>query len=372
MYKKAFKTIVTLALPLLLSSSGTSLTAQNKEKEYDIIIYGGTSAGIAAAIQDSRMGKSVVLIEPTQRIGGLTTGGLGATDIGNKEAIGGISREFYENIYKYYEDPTNWEWQKSSNYEQGRNEEGEDAMWTFEPSAALDVYKDMMAKEDIDLVYGERLNREDGVVMNGKEIESIEMEDGSIYRGKMFIDATYEGDLLAAAGVEYTVGREPSHKYGESLNGVQLFPEGLPEDVEPIKVDYFTRSNRGRHQFPDGVDPYKVPEDPESGLLWGISEDSLQPIGTGDKKVQAYNIRLALTDHPENRVPITEPVDYNPEKYELLVRLFEAQPESREINDYFIWSRMPNRKTDINNGGAFSTDMIGMSGRKQVTRRERK
>lgn len=357
--KNLFK--IWIALLFVMLNSGISLNAQQKAKDFDVVVYGGTSAGIAAAVQSSRMDKSVVLIEPTQRIGGLTTGGLGATDIGNKEAIGGIAREFYENIYEYYEDPANWEWQKKSNYKQGRNEEGEDAMWTFEPSAALEVYKEMIAKEDIDLLYGARLNRKDGVVMNGKEIESIEMEDGSVYQGKMFIDATYEGDLMAAAGVEYTVGREPSHKYGESLNGVQLYPEGLPEDIDPIKVDYFSRSNRGMHQFPDGVDPYKVPGDPENGLLWGISEGSLQPISTGDDKAQAYNIRMALTDHPENQVPITKPAGYDPAKYELLVRLFEAQPESRGINDYFIWSRMPNRKTDINNGGAFSTDMIGMN-----------
>ncbi len=358
MYRNFFKIIFAL---FLLLSWNAPLTAQKEAKKFDIVIYGGTSAGIVAAIQSSRMGKSVALIEPTQRIGGLTTGGLGATDIGNKEAIGGISREFYQNIKKYYDDSSTWKWQEKSTYQQGRNKEGEDAMWTFEPSAALEVYKDMMDKENIHLVYGERLDRQNGIIKDGQEIKSIEMEDGTIYDGKMFIDATYEGDLMAAAGVDYTVGRESENKYGESLNGVQLYPDGFPDDIDPIKVDYFSRSNRGMHQFPDGVDPYKTPGDPTSGLLWGISDDSLKPLGTGDDKVQAYNFRMTLTDHPDNMIPITKPHGYDPQKYELLVRFFEAQPHIRDISGYFIWSRMPNRKTDVNNGGAFSTDMIGMN-----------
>ena len=149
------------------------------------------------------MGKSVVLIEPTNRIGGLTTGGLGQTDIGNKQAIGGISREFYENIKKYYDDPENWKWEKRFDYKDGgqtRTEEGEATMWTFEPSAALAVYKSMMDKEKIKMVYNERLNRESGVKKVAGKIESITMESGKIFKGKVFLDATYEGDLMASAG----------------------------------------------------------------------------------------------------------------------------------------------------------------------------
>lgn len=330
-------------LKLLMSGVvlGPTILRTLQVSEYDIIIYGGTSAGIAAAIQGSRMGKTVLLIEPQYRIGGLTTGGLGATDIGNKEAIGGISREFYQNIRRYYENPSNWKWQKRSEYmsEQGRTAENEDAMWTFEPSAAIEVYADMIDEEKIDLVYGERLNRDGGVQKSGTRITSIIMESGVTYAGKMFIDATYEGDLMAAARVEYTVGREDNEQYNETLNGVQI---------------------RKNHQFPDGVDPYKIPGQPQSGMLWGISPSSLQPRGTGDQNVQAYNIRITLTDNPKNRIPITQPWDYDSSKYELLARLFDAQPDLRDINDYFIWSHMPNRKTDVNNRGAFSTDWIGM------------
>src|SRR5690606_2130557 len=134
----------------LLAFHTFTYNAFSQSNSYDIVIYGGTSAGISAAIQSSRMGKSVVLIEPTQRIGGLTTGGLGQTDIGNKQAIGGISREFYQNIKKYYDDPANWKWQTKEEYRDGgqtKTSVGEDAMWTFEPSAALKVYQRMIDAE---------------------------------------------------------------------------------------------------------------------------------------------------------------------------------------------------------------------------------
>jgi hypothetical protein len=336
------KSIYCFLLTLLFCISCSNRTSDS-QPDYDVVIYGGTSAGIAAAIQSARMGKTVLLIEPSQRIGGLTTGGLGQTDIGNKVAIGGIAREFYQNIRKYYEDTARWKWQKKEEYADGgqtRTAEGEDAMWTFEPSAALEVYKAMLAAENMKLVYGERLNRKDGVTKNGSSITRIEMESGTAYSGRMFIDATYEGDLMAAAGVKYFVGREANSVYGETFNGVQL---------------------QDGHQFPEGVDPYVKPGDPKSGLLWGISENKLAEKGGGDDLVQAYNFRICLTDDEANRIPITEPENFDPAKYELLVRLFEAQPDKRGLNDYFIWSAMPNDKTDINNRGGFSTDMINMS-----------
>ena len=334
----------TIGFLLIIGWAATAfITKPVPTASYDIVVYGATSAGIAAAIQCARMDKSVLLIEPTQHIGGLTTGGLGQTDIGNKQAIGGIAREFYRKIREYYEDSAHWKWQKRSAYIDGgqtRTEEGEDAMWTFEPSAALAVYQDMLAAENIELVYGKRLNRSEGIVKKGATIVQIEMEDEATYQGQIFIDATYEGDLMAAAGVDYIVGREANDRYGETYNGVQLL-DG--------------------HQFPDGVDHYRTPGDPNSGLLWGISTGELSTPGSGDTLVQAYNFRICLTDDEENRLPITEPDNYDPAKYELLARLFEAQPNMREINQYFIWSRMPNDKTDINNRGGFSTDMINGS-----------
>ncbi|MEO1010812.1 MAG: FAD-dependent oxidoreductase [Bacteroidota bacterium] len=328
------------------------LLAQEKGNTADIIIYGGTSAGIAAAIQTSRMGKSVILIEPTSRIGGLTTGGLGQTDIGNKQAIGGISREFYENISKYYDNPESWKWQKKSEYLDGgqtRTEKGEDAMWTFEPSAALTVYNDMVAKENITLVYNERLNRKNGVSKRDGRIRSITMESGKVFSGKMFIDATYEGDLLATAGVTYTYGRESNDEYGETLNGVQA-------NIKNTSLLGVVSKNGFNHNFVPGVDPYIKKGNPKSGLLPNVNEKpGLE--GAGDKKIQAYCFRMCLTDHPENRIPFVKPKGYNELDYELLLRNYEAGFNGLP----WINSSMPNRKTDTNNRNGFSTDFIGQN-----------
>ncbi|MCM4165559.1 MULTISPECIES: FAD-dependent oxidoreductase [unclassified Arenibacter] len=332
-----------------------------QSKKYDIVIYGGTSAGVAAALQSSRMGKSVVLIEPTNRIGGLTTGGLGQTDIGNKQAIGGISREFYENIKKYYDDPKNWKWEKNSEYMDGgqtRTEEGEATMWTFEPSAALAVYKAMMDKEKITMVYNERLNRESGVKKVDGRIASITMESGKTFKGKVFLDATYEGDLMASAGVSYSVGRESNEEYGETLNGVQA-------NSINRALTGFVSKNAFNHNFIPGVDPYVVKGDPTSGLLPNVNEKpGLE--GQGDKKIQAYCFRMCLTDHPDNRIPFQKPTNYDEVNYELLFRNYEARKGPiREMYSYgnsllpWINSSMPNRKTDTNNKFGFSTDYIG-------------
>ncbi len=348
----------------LIFFSTIHLDAKSQTHEYDIVIYGGTSAGIAAAIQSSRMGKSVLVIEPSSRIGGLTTGGLGQTDIGNKQAIGGISREFYQNIKKYYAIPSNWNWQKSSEYMDGgqtRTAEGEDAMWTFEPSAALKVYEEMMTPEKIDVVYKQRLNRKNGVKKQGQKIVEIEMESGQKYRGKMFIDATYEGDLMATAGVTYTYGREANKQYGETLNGVQANDIGMT-------LKRTISLNSYNHNFIDGVDPYVIKGDPSSGLLPFITEGGPGIDGSGDKGIQAYCFRMTLTDHPENRIPFKKPEDYNELEYELLFRNYEAADGPiEEMYPYgdplvpWINSAMPNRKTDTNNQKGFSTDFIGQN-----------
>ncbi len=356
--KTIYKVILTI---LTLFIFNTGLKSQTS---YDIVIYGGTSAGISAAIQSSRMGKSVVLIEPTQRIGGLTTGGLGQTDIGNKQAIGGISREFYQNIKKYYDDPTNWKWQTKEEYSDGgqtKTSVGEDAMWTFEPSAALKVYQKMIDAENIKLVLGEQLNRKNGVKKQGAKIIEIEMENGNSYKGKIFIDATYEGDLLATAGVSYTVGRESNSDYGETLNGVQA------NDFS-ITLRGTVSRNSANHNFIDGVDPYIVKGDPSSGLLPFITKGGPGIDGRGDKGIQAYCFRMTLTNHPENRIPFEKPENYNEQDFELLFRNYEAAVGPVEkMYSYgdplvpWINSAMPNRKTDTNNQKGFSTDFIGQN-----------
>lgn len=343
------KTIVLIFL-ILFSQIAFSQNAKN----YDLVIYGGTSAGVSAAIQASRMGKTAVLIEPTSRIGGLTSGGLGQTDIGNKQAIGGIAREFYQNVKKYYQQPENWKWQKSTEYKDGgqtRTDTGEDALWTFEPSAALKILHQMLEPEkNITLVHNQRLDRKNGVTKKKGVITSIAMESGEVYSGKAFIDATYEGDLMAAAGISYTVGRESNKQYGETLNGVHSADTARTMTNRPSR-------NSINHNFVKGVDPYREKGNPSSGLLPFINPKGPGKEGSANKGVQAYCFRMCLTNHPENRIPFEKPSDYNELEYELLLRNYEAGEKG------FPWinSDMPNRKTDTNNRTGFSTDFIGQN-----------
>ena len=322
----------------------TSSKAPSAVASFQIVVYGGTAGGVAAAIQAARMGKSVVLIEPTGRLGGLTTGGLGQTDIGNKQVIGGISREFYRRIRQHYAAEANWRWQTRASYRsegQSRTDASEDTMWTFEPSAALQVLNEMIAREDITVVYRERLDLRRGVQKSAGPapvITAIRMESGREFRGRMFIDATYEGDLMAKAGVSYSVGREANSVYGETLNGVQT-------------------AQATKHQLVKGLDPYVMPGDAASGLLPGIDPARPGADGSGDGRVQAYCFRMCLTDHPDNRLPWTKPDGYRELDYELLFRNFEAGFKQVPWHN----AGMPNRKTDVNNNYGFSTDYIGMN-----------
>lgn len=309
---------------MVVQLSASLATAQEKIHNVDVCIYGATSAGIIAAYTANKMGKSVLLVDPGKHIGGLTSGGLGQTDIGNKYAITGLSREFYRRIGKYY----------------GRFEQ-----WTFEPHVAGNVFKQFLAEANVEMMLEHQLVR---LTKEGEWIREIEVQPviGSsaslrkIVRAAMFIDCSYEGDLMAKAGVSYTIGREANQKYGESWNGVQLLT---------------------KHQFPDGVDPYKIPGKPTSGLLWGISDDALLPNGSGDKAIQAYNFRLCLTNNSKNRIPISRPEKYDSTFYELLLRQIAAYtPDSLNWQLLHI-ANMPNQKTDINNCGGFSSDMIGMN-----------
>jgi len=355
-------------ISVIIFISATLLSCNSNEnarlRSSDVVIYGGTSAGISAAIQSARLGKSVILIEPSNRLGGLTTGGLGQTDIGNKQVIGGISREFYQNIRKYYEDSASWVWQTRSEYKDGgqtRSDKSEDAMWTFEPSAALKVYHDMIKDLDLQIIYKQRLDRTRGVLKSGNTLKSITMESGDTYNGNMFIDATYEGDLLAAAGITYTIGRESNSQYGESLNGVQANEIGKT-------LSGTVSFNSIHHNFIDGVDPYILKGDSSSGLLPFITKGGPGTDGHGDKGIQAYCFRMTLTDHPENRIPFKKPENYKEVEYELLFRNYEAAVGPiEEMYTYgdpllpWINSAMPNRKTDTNNQKGFSSDFIGQN-----------
>ena len=363
-FSSGFYGITLFGILIVLFSSFSNPKLNREEFSADLIVYGGTSAGVSAAIQASRMGKTVWLIEPTNRIGGLTTGGLGQTDIGNKIVIGGIAREFYQNVKKYYQRPESWKWQKPEEYRDGgqtRTDSKEDAMWTFEPSAALKIFHQMLGQEkNIRLAYNQRLNRQNGVVKTNGSITSIAMESGEVYRGKVFIDATYEGDLMAAAGVSYRVGRESNKEYGETLNGVQA-------NKVSLTLGKTISFNSANHNFIVGVDPHIVKGDPTSGLLPFITPGKPGIDGQGDNGIQAYCFRMTLTDHPENRIPFFKPEGYVEQEYELLFRNYEAADGPIEkMYDYggivpWINSDMPNRKTDTNNQKGFSTDFIGQN-----------
>jgi hypothetical protein len=288
--------------------------------EADVVVYGGTAAGVSAACTSVRLGKKTVVAEFGRHIGGLTSGGLGQTDIGNKAAIGGFSRDFYKRLGGHY---------------------GKPEAWTFEPSVAERELRALLAESKVPVRFGQRLS---SVKKDGARIAEIAMEDGTVYRGKMFIDATYEGDLMAKAGVKYMIGREANERFNETLNGV--------------------RAKTPSHQFVVPVDPYITPSDPKSGLLPFISPEPLGTPGAGDACVQAYNFRLCLTKKPENRKPIEPPPDYDAKKYELLGRYFDALKAAGKeatLRMFLSISMVTPEKTDINNNGAFSTDYIGMN-----------
>lgn len=351
MQKSVCRALACSVFIVLLASPWSAMSSPAAETQvYDVVVYGGTSAGIAAAVQVRRLGGSVVVLEPTTRIGGLTTGGLGQTDIGNKAAIGGIAREFYQRVRKYYDQPEHWTWQQRREYRDGGQTQSGDqeaTMWTFEPSAALAVMLDMVREHEIPVMYEQRLDRTGntasgkparGVTREGQRLVAITLTNGLVVRGRVFLDATYEGDLLAAVGVAYTVGRESNATYQETLNGVQ------------------TR-HATFHQFQAGVDPYIERGNRGSGLLPGIDPLGPGEEGAGDHRVQAFCFRMCLTDHPENRLPFAKPDNYDPLQFELLLRNFEAGEKGMP----WINSAMPNRKTDTNNRTGFSTDFIGQN-----------
>ncbi|MCT1523880.1 FAD-dependent oxidoreductase [Sphingobacterium hotanense] len=331
-----------IIITLFLISLIPSQTAKaNMVQSYDIVIYGATSSGVIAAYTAAKEGKKVVLIGTDTHIGGLSSGGLGQTDIGNKMVIGGMSRDFYKRLGTYY---------------------NQDEAWVFEPSAASKVFAQYLTDAKIPLILNKKVlkvNKAQNTINSITLVNTLgKPGKPQTISAKVFLDCTYEGDLLAMAGVSYTVGREDNTLYDEQYSGYHL-----PE----------YRKASGYHQFPDHVSPYVIKDDPKSGLLWGISNMQPRKNGDGDKGVQAYNFRICLTDSLENMIPISKPDNYDPKKYELLIRVFESQPNDRTIGSYFIWSKMPNRKTDINNRGAFSTDMIGANHNwPEATHEERK
>lgn len=328
------------ALFIALSFSGISSAA---EEPFDIVVYGATGGGVAAAVEAGRLGKTVALIEPQKHIGGMTAGGLGATDIGSKTTVIGLAREFYHRVWKHYHDPAAWKYETRAEYKPKHHDAISDHLethWFFEPKVADKILTEMLTEAGVKVITGERLQREaDGVEKEGNRIVRITAESGRTFSGKVFIDASYEGDLLAGAGVSYFVGREANSQHGETLNGT-----------------------RPRYPNEKPVDPYQVPGDPSSGLLPGIEPAPPQEVGAADQRVQAYTFRLCLTDVTENRLPVAQPASYDPLAYEAHLRWILANPKAAiPGKSLFKLTPMPNRKTDSNNHGPFSTDFVGRS-----------
>jgi hypothetical protein len=272
-------------------------TSKDVSHIHDVVVYGDSSGAVIAAISAKREGRSVILINPTCFLGGMSASGLGATDfLGRRDTFGGIASEFYDSVAAAY---------------------GKDQVRSFEPHVGKQVFEKLVENAGVEVVSNELLDRTPGkgVKMNGARIESITTLGGRTYRGRMFIDATYVGDLMAAAGVTYTVGRESEGKYGEDMAGVRR------GDTRPLTHN----STRSFHDlFTHDVDPYVVPGDPSSGLLPRIlALDDLRN-GAGDRKIQAYNYRLCLTRKPELKIPLTKPAGYRAIDHELLLRNFEA------------------------------------------------
>jgi hypothetical protein len=332
---------------LMIYASGSCNPKQGKEEITDIIVYGGTSGAITAVIQAKKMGKSVILVSPDKHLGGLSSGGLGWTDTGKKEVIGGLSREFYQRVYEKYQADSAWIWEDRSDF--GNRGQGTPAidgdlrtMWIFEPHVAEEVFDEWVEGLGIEIYRDEWLDREKGVTIQDKEITAIRTLSGKEFKGRMFIDATYEGDLMAAAGVSYHVGREANSVYDEEWNGIQ------------------TNVFHHQHHFKaldQPIDPYLIAGDPSSGLIPKISGDDPGVKGEGDDKIQAYCFRVCMSNHPTNRIPFPRPENYDSTQYELLVRIFKTG--WTEWFDKF--DMIPNRKTDTNNHGPFSSDNIGMN-----------
>jgi len=310
--------------------------------EYDVVIYGDTAAGVASAIQAARMGKTALLVSPLGHLGGMTSSGLGWTDIGNSEILGGISREFYHRVYQHYQDPRAWTQQDRSSFPiVGQDVHTFDPVTqlasVFEPKVAESIFDQMAREAGVRVIKG-RVDRKVGVTMNGRRITALHLEGGTKVVGSQFIDASYEGDLMHATGVSYTVGREANSTFDEVSNAI----------TEPVHGN----------NLPDGIDPFIQPGAPDSGLLPGVRSFEPADIGKADHRLQAFCYRMCLTDAPQNRCVIAKPAAYDETEYEILFRTIAVLPEP-ESWQFYKMDTMPNRKTDSNNTGGISTDFIG-------------
>lgn len=310
------------------------LYSQDNNQTYDICVYGESASGVVAAIQSARMGKKTILLSKNNHVGGLVTAGLTATDMNRNDIIGGITREFYQKIYDYYLNPEVWKNQDRESFMistlrrtyKGKNDERK-MQWVYESYVAENIMKEMLADAGVEVFYNHRLDLNQNVEKVGNKIKSIKLDNGKTIYSKVFIDASYEGDLMAKSGISYIVGREANRQYGETLNG--------------IKINY----NEGKDL--SMIDPYVKKGKPSSGLLPYISEKPWGEQGEADNRVQTYCYRITLTNDPNNRVEIKKPKNYNPLLHEIMARDLELAPDIK-LQQLITLTPMPNKKTDTN------------------------
>ena len=299
----------------------TVARAADVDKKFDLVVYGATASGIATSVSAARNGLRVALVDPGHHIGGLVAGGLSSTDKGNPAVIGGLSLEFFQKVGQHY---------------------GEPIEWSFEPHVATEVFQSLLKDAHVQTYFDSPLKEHDGVEKRDGVIVSIRTRNGLTFRASIFADCSYEGELMGLAGVSYTWGREPISEYSESLAGVR----------GPQRPD---------HLFTVNVSPY----DAAGRLLPEVQPGQPGPLGSGDKKVQAYGFRMCITRQASNEIPFPEPENYNPARYEILARLVTALTKAKgrapHMNELMIMSKLKGDKFDINSLGAVSTDHIGAS-----------
>ncbi|MBR3853664.1 MAG: FAD-dependent oxidoreductase [Tidjanibacter sp.] len=312
--------IMILALCAALSVQGATITTE-------VCVYGESAAGVMAAIQSARLGKKTLLVSKNTHVGGMATSGLTATDINRQDQVGGLAAEFYGRIWDYYIQPEVWRNQTREEFMEsskkrtfsGKND-ARQIQWVYESGVAERIMKDMLAEAGVEVLYNAPLDLNKGATVRKGKIRKMHLLDGTTVKAKMFLDCSYEGDLMAAAGVSHIIGRESTEQYGEDMAGIRKF-----------------------HFIP--TSPYLNGESGE--LIPYVAPEMYGPLGSADHRTQAYCYRVTLTDDAENMIPIEKPADYNPALYEIVIRRFAMEPDL-ELKNIITFTPMPNRKTDTN------------------------
>lgn len=352
-YRPIMKTFILVVWTAALVASPSTAA----EAAADVVVYGGTSGGVAAAVQAARMGQKVILLEPGKHLGGMTSGGLSAVDIGDPRTIGGIAREYFSRLVASYGKTLVWD--KPFTSKGGGPATG--GAYSIEPHVAEKVFEDMVREAGVTVKRQARLA---SARKSGTRITELVLENGDLVKGKVFIDTTYEGDLMAQAGVSHTVMREGNAKYGETYNGISYEPKFKP------RTGHLQPGANGRVKGGQGVwdrdwplDPYVIKGDPKSGLLPLINPGEPGRVGDAAPGVQAYCYRLCLTTNPANRQPIAPPADYNPKHYEIVARFIEAceaNGDAMDLRWFSKYDELPNDKWDFNTA-TFGGNLPGAS-----------